>query len=147
MKSWGSGSGDLACPAGPGPNAPGGRSGGSRRGRIGGVGGRAGVVRRTRGACCCSGANNAALSRRIIVVIFASWETSASGHIMHGAHACLVPVNYDTTNVFKQLAEKKRLLDTLVSVTTAVSCCFYSFCQTCSVTRWQNTPVITNMLP
>jgi hypothetical protein len=35
-------------------------------------------------------------------------ETSASGHIMHGAHACLVPVNYHTTNVFKQLAEKKK---------------------------------------
>ncbi len=27
---------------------------------------------------------------------------------MHGAHACLVPVNYHTTNVFKQLAEKKK---------------------------------------
>jgi hypothetical protein len=35
-------------------------------------------------------------------------KTSASGHIMHGAHACLVPVNYHTTNVFKQLAEKKK---------------------------------------
>ena len=27
---------------------------------------------------------------------------------MHGAHACLVPVNYHTANVFKQLAEKKK---------------------------------------
>jgi hypothetical protein len=35
-------------------------------------------------------------------------ETSASWHIMHGAHACLVPVNYHTTNVFKQLAEEKK---------------------------------------
>jgi hypothetical protein len=35
-------------------------------------------------------------------------KTSASGHIMHGAHACLVPVNYHTANVFKQLAEKQK---------------------------------------
>jgi hypothetical protein len=35
-------------------------------------------------------------------------KVSASGHIMHGAHACLVPVNYHTTNVFKQLDEKKK---------------------------------------
>jgi hypothetical protein len=34
--------------------------------------------------------------------------TTASGHIMHGAHACLVPVNFATTNVFKQLYEKKK---------------------------------------
>ena len=35
-------------------------------------------------------------------------QTSASGHTMHGAHACLVPVNYHTTNVFKQLADKNK---------------------------------------
>ncbi len=35
-------------------------------------------------------------------------QTSVSGHTMHGAHACLVPVNYHTANVFKQLAEKKK---------------------------------------
>ena len=28
-------------------------------------------------------------------------KVSARGQIMHGAHACLVPVNYHTTNVFK----------------------------------------------
>ena len=27
---------------------------------------------------------------------------------MYGAHACLVPVNYATTNVFKQLEEKQK---------------------------------------
>ena len=27
---------------------------------------------------------------------------------MHGAHACLVPINYHTTNVFKQLADKNK---------------------------------------
>jgi hypothetical protein len=27
---------------------------------------------------------------------------------MHGAHACLVPVNYATTNVFRQLEDKKK---------------------------------------
>jgi hypothetical protein len=27
---------------------------------------------------------------------------------MHGAHACLVPVNYATTNVFKQLEDKQK---------------------------------------
>jgi hypothetical protein len=35
-------------------------------------------------------------------------QTSASWDIMHGAHACLVPVNYATLNVFKQLAEKNK---------------------------------------
>jgi hypothetical protein len=35
-------------------------------------------------------------------------EKTASGHIMYGAHACLVPVNYATSNVFKQLQEKKK---------------------------------------
>jgi len=35
-------------------------------------------------------------------------STSASGHLLHGAHACLVPVNYATTNVFKQLEEKNK---------------------------------------
>ena len=28
-------------------------------------------------------------------------EKIASGHIMHGAHACLVPVNFHTSNVFR----------------------------------------------
>ena len=27
---------------------------------------------------------------------------------MHGAHACLVPVNYATSNVFRQLQDKKK---------------------------------------
>jgi hypothetical protein len=27
---------------------------------------------------------------------------------MYSAHACLVPVNYATSNVFKQLEEKKK---------------------------------------
>jgi hypothetical protein len=35
-------------------------------------------------------------------------KTSASGHIMHGAHSCMVPVNYATTNIFKQLADKQK---------------------------------------
>ncbi len=32
----------------------------------------------------------------------------ASGHVMYCAHACLVPVNYATTNVFKQLEEMQK---------------------------------------
>ena len=32
-------------------------------------------------------------------------QTSASGHTMHGAHACLVPVNYHTANVFKHFCD------------------------------------------
>ena len=35
-------------------------------------------------------------------------EKTASGHLMYGAHACLVPVNYATANVFKQLEDKKK---------------------------------------
>ena len=35
-------------------------------------------------------------------------EKLASGHLMYGAHACLVPVNYATTNVFKQLQDKEK---------------------------------------
>ena len=35
-------------------------------------------------------------------------EKIASGHFMHGAHACLVPVNYAATNVFKQLEDKQK---------------------------------------
>lgn len=35
-------------------------------------------------------------------------EKTASGHVMHGAHACIVPVNYATTNVFKQLEDKQK---------------------------------------
>jgi hypothetical protein len=35
-------------------------------------------------------------------------EKTASGHLLHGAHACVVPVNYATTNIFKQLEEKQK---------------------------------------
>ena len=35
-------------------------------------------------------------------------EKTASGHLLYGAHSCLVPVNFATTNVFKQLAEKQK---------------------------------------
>ena len=35
-------------------------------------------------------------------------ERIASGHLMYGAHACLVPVNYATCYVFKQLEEKQK---------------------------------------
>ncbi len=35
-------------------------------------------------------------------------EKTASGHLLHGAHACLVPVNYATTNIFRQLKEKQK---------------------------------------
>ena len=35
-------------------------------------------------------------------------EKLASGHIMHGAHACLVPVNFHTSNVFRQLLDKQK---------------------------------------
>ncbi len=35
-------------------------------------------------------------------------ERTASGHLMYGAHACLVPVNFAPTNVFKQLEEKQK---------------------------------------
>jgi hypothetical protein len=35
-------------------------------------------------------------------------DKTASGHLVHGSHACLVPVNYATTNVFKQLQEKQK---------------------------------------
>ena len=35
-------------------------------------------------------------------------EKIASGHIMHGTHACLVPVNFHTSNVFRQLLDKKK---------------------------------------
>ncbi len=34
-------------------------------------------------------------------------EKTASEHLLYGAHACLVPVNYATTNVFAHLQEKK----------------------------------------
>ena len=34
-------------------------------------------------------------------------EKSASGHLLNGAHACLVPVNYATANIFRQLQDKK----------------------------------------
>jgi hypothetical protein len=35
-------------------------------------------------------------------------EKSASGHLLNCAHACLVPVNYASANIFCQLQEKKR---------------------------------------
>ena len=35
-------------------------------------------------------------------------EKSASGHLLYGAHACLVPVNYATANIFQQLQDKKK---------------------------------------
>ena len=35
-------------------------------------------------------------------------DRTASGHLLYGAHACLVPVNYATSNVFKQLEEKQK---------------------------------------
>ena len=35
-------------------------------------------------------------------------EKTASGHLLYGAHSCLVPVNFATTNVFKQLEEKQK---------------------------------------
>jgi hypothetical protein len=35
-------------------------------------------------------------------------DKSASGHLLYGAHACLVPVNYATANIFQQLQDKKK---------------------------------------
>jgi hypothetical protein len=35
-------------------------------------------------------------------------ERTTSGHLMYGAHACLVPVNFGATNVFKQLEEENK---------------------------------------
>ncbi len=35
-------------------------------------------------------------------------DKSASGHLLYGAHACLVPVNYATANNFQQLQDKKK---------------------------------------
>ena len=35
-------------------------------------------------------------------------EKTASGHLMYGAHACLVPVNYATANVFRKLEDNKK---------------------------------------
>jgi hypothetical protein len=35
-------------------------------------------------------------------------EKSASGHLLNGAHAYLVPVNYATANIFRQLQDKKK---------------------------------------
>ena len=35
-------------------------------------------------------------------------EKTARVHLLHGAHACVVPVNYATTNIFKQLEEKQK---------------------------------------
>ncbi len=35
-------------------------------------------------------------------------KKTASGHLLHEAHACLVPVNYATTNIFRQLEERQK---------------------------------------
>jgi hypothetical protein len=35
-------------------------------------------------------------------------EKTASGHLLHEAHACLVLANYATTNIFRQLEEKQK---------------------------------------
>ncbi len=35
-------------------------------------------------------------------------EKSASGHLLYGAHTCLVPVNYAMSNIFQQLQDKKK---------------------------------------
>jgi hypothetical protein len=35
-------------------------------------------------------------------------EKTASGHLLHSAHAFLVPVDYATTNVFKRLEETQK---------------------------------------
>jgi hypothetical protein len=35
-------------------------------------------------------------------------KKTASSHLMYGAHACLVPVNYATTNVVRQLEDKQK---------------------------------------
>ncbi len=35
-------------------------------------------------------------------------KRSASGYLLHGAHACLVPVNYASANIFRQLQDKKK---------------------------------------
>jgi hypothetical protein len=55
---------------------------------------------------CIAGAAAKKLTNRLRMLL--GKQTSASGHTMHGAHACLVRVNYHTTNVFKQLEEKKK---------------------------------------
>ncbi len=34
-------------------------------------------------------------------------EKSACCHLLYGAHACLVPANYATANIFQQLLNKK----------------------------------------
>ena len=61
-------------------------------------------------------------------------EKPVSGHLMHWAHACLVPVNFHTSNVFLQLLDKKEAARHTRSC--VISCCFcHSFCQTCSVKR------------
>ncbi len=35
-------------------------------------------------------------------------DKSASVHLLYGAHACLVPVNYATANIFQQRQDKKK---------------------------------------
>ena len=52
------------------------------------------------------GAAAGRLTRRLRMLL--GKEKTASGHLLHGAHACVVPVNYATTNIFKQLEEKQK---------------------------------------
>jgi hypothetical protein len=35
-------------------------------------------------------------------------QKTVSGHLMQGAPSCLVPVNYATSNVFRQLEDKNK---------------------------------------
>ena len=75
-------------------------------------------------------------------------DKKASGHLMHGSHACLVPANYATTNVFKQLQEKQRPPAERVPAIIAICCCCcHLFYQICSVRRWMNTTLITKEPP
>jgi hypothetical protein len=47
-------------------------------------------------------------------------KKTASWHLLHCDHACLVPVNHATTNVFRQLEEKQKKLAERVSVTVSI---------------------------
>ena len=78
-------------------------------------------------------------------------EKTASGHLMYGAHECLVPVNYATSNVFKQLEEKQKAARHTRACDyrhlLLLQCCCRSFCQTCSVRKWTSTTRITKAIP
>ena len=52
------------------------------------------------------GAAAGRLTRRLRMLL--GKEKTASGHLLHGARACLVPVSYATTNIFRQLEEKQK---------------------------------------